>query len=62
MSAKEAAVRQARLELERAEIVLESYEVRSPVRGVIKEIYLLPGEAVRKYEPVFAIQLARPDK
>jgi multidrug resistance efflux pump len=60
--AKEAAVKQARLEVARAEIILATYAIRSPARGVIKAIYRHPGEAVRKYEAVFAIQLPKEEK
>jgi len=54
---KEQAVVVARLELKQARAVLDSYEIRSRVRGIIKAIHKHPGEAVRKLETVFVIEL-----
>jgi RNA polymerase sigma factor (sigma-70 family) len=55
--AKAAAVRQARAELQAARTVLDLYEIRSSVRGVIRAIYRHRGEAVRNLEPVFLVRM-----
>jgi RNA polymerase sigma factor (sigma-70 family) len=57
--AKEAAVKVAQLEIQKAEIILDMHIVSSPVRGVIRAIYKLPGEGVKALEPVIEIV---PDK
>jgi RNA polymerase sigma factor (sigma-70 family) len=51
----------AESEMRQAETVLEQHQVRSRVRGTIKAIYKLPGEGVKKLEPVVRIQVA-PDR
>jgi len=56
------AVKQAEAELELARTLVEMHEIRSPARGVIKDINKYQGEAVRKLEPVLVIQLSRPRK
>jgi RNA polymerase sigma factor (sigma-70 family) len=53
---KTAAVRQARAELQTAQIVLEMYEVHSPVRGVVKAVCKSRGEAVKSLETIVQIQ------
>lgn len=55
---RKAAVEVAGLELKQAQTLLEMYEIRSPLRGVIQAIYRKRGEAVRGLEPVFRIQSA----
>jgi multidrug resistance efflux pump len=42
----------AQAECDRAKIVLRTHEIRSPVRGVVRELLKVPGEAVRVGEPV----------
>jgi hypothetical protein len=54
--AKAAAVRQAERELSAAVTVLQMYEIRGLLRGVIKHFYKNPGEAVKNLEPVLLIQ------
>ncbi len=54
--AKQAAVRQAQAGLKEAQIVLEMYEIRSPVHGVVKAILKSRGEAVKSLETVVQIQ------
>jgi hypothetical protein len=56
-NAKEGAINVAKQELNRARKIVESYEIRSPCRGVIKAIYKRPGEAVKALETVFLIQV-----
>ena len=55
--AKKAAVKVAQLELARAQTVLEMYTIRSPVSGVVRAIRKHRGEAVRKLETVFEIEI-----
>jgi RNA polymerase sigma factor (sigma-70 family) len=54
---KAQAVNQAKLEAKSAQTVLELHEIRSSVKGVIKNIHKGPGEAVRYLEPVFVIRV-----
>ena len=54
--AKEAAVREAEAVVKKAEIILGMYEIRSPVRGVVKAILKHRGEAVKSLETVVEIQ------
>jgi RNA polymerase sigma factor (sigma-70 family) len=49
----------AELELRQTRALLETHEIRSRVRGVLRAIYKHPGEAVKALEPVFLIQVAR---
>jgi RNA polymerase sigma factor (sigma-70 family) len=57
---KKELVRVAELEWQEAQLVLEQYEIRSVVRGVIKAIYKHPGEGVKYLEPVFRIEASGP--
>jgi RNA polymerase sigma factor (sigma-70 family) len=57
---KKELVRVAELEWKEAQLLLELYEIRSAVRGVIKAIYKHPGEAVKYLEPVFRIEPSVP--
>jgi RNA polymerase sigma factor (sigma-70 family) len=59
VKSKVAAVRQAQAGLKEAQIVLEMYEIRSPVRGVVKAILKSRGEAVKSLETVVQIQEQR---
>jgi multidrug resistance efflux pump len=54
--AKEAAVKQAQADLEAAKTILEMYEIRSPIRGVVKHVAKSRGEAVKALETVIQIQ------
>jgi RNA polymerase sigma factor (sigma-70 family) len=56
---REQAIPVARAEVARAQIILRSYEIRSPVRGVVVAILKKRGEAVRALEGVFRV---RPDR
>jgi multidrug resistance efflux pump len=58
--AKKATVELRKAELEYAKAVLATYEYRSPVRGVVREIPKLPGEAVRTGEPVLRVAVPTP--
>jgi RNA polymerase sigma factor (sigma-70 family) len=49
----------AQLELKRSQTILASYQIRSRVRGVIKAIRVHPGEAARRLDPVFLIELTK---
>jgi multidrug efflux pump subunit AcrA (membrane-fusion protein) len=60
-ASKKAAVKVAQLELERAQTVLEMYTIRSPVSGVLRAIRKHRGEAVRKLETVFEIEITERD-
>jgi RNA polymerase sigma factor (sigma-70 family) len=59
VKSKEAEAVAAQRELEIARVLLDQHEIRSPVSGVILRILHRPGEAVRRFDPVFHI---RPDK
>jgi RNA polymerase sigma factor (sigma-70 family) len=60
-ASKREAVEVAKLEVKQAETVLGMCEIRSPVRGTIREITKRRGEAVRNLETVFVIEPANPD-
>jgi RNA polymerase sigma factor (sigma-70 family) len=53
---KKAAITRAEAELRQAQTVVRMHEIRSPVRGVIRDIYKNRGEAVRALEPVVQIR------
>jgi RNA polymerase sigma factor (sigma-70 family) len=53
--AKKANVTVTQAELSQAKTRLEMYEIRSPVRGVLKVIHVQKGEAVKKLETVVEI-------
>ena len=53
---KEAELRQVETGLRSAETVLEMYEIRSPVHGVVKAVLKSRGEAVKSLETVVQIQ------
>ena len=57
-----AAVRQAQAELKAAMTILEMYEVRSPVRGVVRSIARERGEAVKSLETVVQIEEKEKEK
>jgi multidrug resistance efflux pump len=54
---KNVAVAAAKAELEGAQAIVERHQIRSSVKGVIKNIHKGPGEAVRYLEPVFVIRV-----
>jgi RNA polymerase sigma factor (sigma-70 family) len=54
---KKAAIARAEAELRQAQTVLRMHEIRSPARGVIRDIYRNRGEAVRALEPVVQIRV-----
>jgi multidrug efflux pump subunit AcrA (membrane-fusion protein) len=45
-----------------AKTILEMHEIRSPVKGVVKEIHKRRGEAVRALQTVVSIQIDENDK
>jgi HlyD family secretion protein len=47
----------AKQELQQAKVLLDLYEIRSPVDGVIAEILKKEGEAVRQFEGVFRVRI-----
>jgi multidrug efflux pump subunit AcrA (membrane-fusion protein) len=51
----------AALELSQAQLVLEGCVIRSPADGVLRAIRKHPGEAVRKLETVFEIEITERD-
>jgi RNA polymerase sigma factor (sigma-70 family) len=55
---KEAAAEVARLEMKRAQRILEQYEIRSRVRGVITKVNKYSGEGVHALEPVVQVRVA----
>lgn len=57
---KEATVSKAKAELEYARTMLATYEIRSPVRGVVRDLLKYTGEAVQAQEP--ALRLTLPAK
>jgi RNA polymerase sigma factor (sigma-70 family) len=48
----------AQADLQKAQLLLEMHQVRSPVRGTVVSIFKHRGEAVRQYEPVLRIWIA----
>jgi len=60
-TSKHEVVKAINIEQQRAQIILRQYEIRSPVRGVIRNILKQRGEAVRAFETVFEIEV-RPGK
>jgi multidrug efflux pump subunit AcrA (membrane-fusion protein) len=56
--AKNEMIKLAELEAKQALLILELYEVRSPVRGVLRTIYRQPGEAVKAFDPVVLVEVA----
>ncbi len=52
-----AAVGARKAELKRCRAVLATYEIRSPVRGVVREIVKSPSEAVRSGELLFRVDV-----
>jgi multidrug efflux pump subunit AcrA (membrane-fusion protein) len=56
--AKKEMVKLAELEANQALLILELYEIRSPVRGVIRTVYRQPGEAVKAFDPVVLVEVA----
>jgi HlyD family secretion protein len=56
---KEEAVKVAQSELEKAKIILNSYQLRSGVRGTVRRIHKREGEAVRALETVVTLQIAK---
>lgn len=55
---KQKAAEVAKLELKKAQTVLEMHEIRARTSGVIQAIAKHPGEAVKKFETVFVIRVA----
>jgi RNA polymerase sigma factor (sigma-70 family) len=55
--AKFQAINVAKQELQQAKVLLDLYEIRSPVDGVIAEILKKEGEAVRQFEGVFRVRI-----
>jgi multidrug efflux pump subunit AcrA (membrane-fusion protein) len=62
VNAKKAEAKIAQLQAKAARALVEMYEVRSPVNGVIKVIYKKRGEAVRSLEPVLQIEIKEDGK
>jgi biotin carboxyl carrier protein len=54
---KKEAIAVARLELQKAQIVLETYTVRSPARGILGRITRRPGEAIRQWQTLLYIEV-----
>ena len=55
----EAAIAVAEAELNQTRTVVEMHNIRSPVRGVIRTIYIHPGEGVQSLGLVFVIELEK---
>ena len=53
---KKAYLQAARLELEKAQTVLDMHTIRSPVAGVVRSILKYRGEGVRSLDPLFVIE------
>jgi RNA polymerase sigma factor (sigma-70 family) len=60
-SSKQEAVRAARLDMQRAQLILAMYTIRSPVSGVVQRIHRQRGEGVRSLETLFEIRVAEED-
>jgi multidrug efflux pump subunit AcrA (membrane-fusion protein) len=56
---KDETVRVAQSELEKAKIILNSYQIRSGVRGTVRRIHKREGEAVRALETVVTLQISK---
>jgi len=54
--AKAQAVQLARLDLERAQLMVDMHRLHSPVNGIIRGIYKMRGEGVQAFEAVFLIE------
>jgi HlyD family secretion protein len=54
-------VKVAKLELEQAKIILEMYQIRSGVTGIVRRIDKQPGEAVRSLETVVTLEIIKND-
>ncbi len=61
LKSKEEAVKVAKLELEQARIMLEMYQIRSGVRGIVRRIHKHDGEAVKALETVVTLQIVKDD-
>jgi len=59
VASKQAAIAVAEAELNQARTVVEMHNIRSPVRGVIRTIYIQPGEGVQSLGLVFVIELEK---
>lgn len=57
--ARRAAVTVCEAELEQAKTMLTTYQIRSPVRGVVRELCKVPGEAVRAGEPIVRLAVSQ---
>jgi hypothetical protein len=55
--ARQAAVAVAEIDVFQAQLQVDLYQVRSPVRGVIDSFVRRPGEAVRKFEPILRLRV-----
>jgi RNA polymerase sigma factor (sigma-70 family) len=60
-ASKAAGINVAQLDVDRAETILADHTIRSPVSGVIRRILKHHGEAVRRLETVFEIEVAAED-
>lgn len=56
VASKKEDVKIAVLQRKIAETVLKQYEIRSPVKGVIRKIYKQRGEAIKALEPLMRIE------
>lgn len=54
---KEEAIKVAEAELNRAKAILDSFQIRSGVRGIVRRIHKRPGEAVQALETVVTLEL-----
>jgi len=61
MMTKKEAVKQAELEMEQVQTLIELHEIRCGVKGVIAVIHKRSGEGIRKFETVFEIEVTDPD-
>ena len=54
--AKAQAVQLAKLDLERAQLMVDMHRLHSPVNGIIRAIYKMRGEGVQAFEAVILIE------
>jgi multidrug resistance efflux pump len=54
---KAALVTVAKGELQQAELTLDSYQIKSGVRGIVRKIHKRAGEAVKSLETVVTLEL-----
>jgi alkylation response protein AidB-like acyl-CoA dehydrogenase len=55
------AVKIAKLQLERARIIIEMHQIHSGVRGIVRKFHKQPGDAVKALESIVTLQIVKDD-